>query len=117
MKGPPPLKIAGLARSRPRGDNFHRAPALVAIFTRVILRHNGGIGGVSGFGNVAWGAVIKGEKIEYLLKLRASNRDVVEPYAKEFTVPFTADKRPWTTKVADAMMDQGAVKVVSIHYH
>jgi glutamate dehydrogenase (NADP+) len=64
---------------------------------------------LSGFGNVAWGAALKaselggtvvtisgpdgyiydpagvtGEKIDYLLKLRASNQDIVEPYAKEF---------------------------------
>ena len=78
---------------------------------------------VSGFGNVAWGAVqkatelggkvvtlsgpdgyvydpdgIKGEKIEYMLKLRASNKDAVEDYAKEFKVKFVAGKRPWEVK-------------------
>jgi glutamate dehydrogenase (NADP+) len=64
--------------------------------------------GVSGFGNVAWGAITKinelggkvvtisgpdgyvydpdgiKEKVDYLLELRASNNDVVEPYAHEF---------------------------------
>jgi glutamate dehydrogenase (NADP+) len=78
---------------------------------------------VSGFGNVAWGAVqkatelggkvvtlsgpdgyvydpdgIKGEKIDYMLKLRASNKDAVEDYAKEFKVKFVAGKRPWEVK-------------------
>jgi glutamate dehydrogenase (NADP+) len=78
---------------------------------------------VSGFGNVAWGAVrkvtelggkvvtisgpdgyvydpdgIKGEKIDYMLKLRASNKDIVEDYAKEFKVKFVAGKRPWEVK-------------------
>ena len=78
---------------------------------------------VSGFGNVAWGAVqkatelggkvvtlsgpdgyvydpdgIKGEKIDYMLKLRASNKDAVEDYAKEFKVKFVAGKRPWEIK-------------------
>ncbi|MFZ1518136.1 MAG: NADP-specific glutamate dehydrogenase, partial [Ignavibacteriaceae bacterium] len=78
---------------------------------------------VSGFGNVAWGAVqkatelggkvvtlsgpdgyvydpdgIKGEKIEYMLKLRASNKDAVEDYAKEFKVKFVTGKRPWEVK-------------------
>ncbi len=78
---------------------------------------------VSGFGNVAWGAVqkvtelggkvvtlsgpdgyvydpdgIKGEKIDYMLKLRASNKDIVEDYAKEFKVKFVPGKRPWEVK-------------------
>ncbi len=83
---------------------------------------------ISGFGNVAWGAAlkvtqiggkvvtlsgpdgfiydengVKGERIEYMLKLRASNRDVVEPYAREFNVPFYAGMRPWGTPVDVAM--------------
>jgi glutamate dehydrogenase (NADP+) len=78
---------------------------------------------VSGFGNVAWGAVqkvtelggkvvtlsgpdgyiydpdgVKGEKIDYMLKLRSSNKDAVEDYAKEFKVKFVAGKRPWEVK-------------------
>lgn len=78
---------------------------------------------VSGFGNVAWGAVqkvtelggkvvtlsgpdgyiydpdgVKGEKIDYMLKLRASNKDAVEDYAKEFKVKFVPGKRPWEIK-------------------
>jgi len=78
---------------------------------------------VSGFGNVAWGAVqkvtelggkvvtlsgpdgyiydpdgIKGEKIEYMLKLRASNKDAVEDYAKEYKVKFVPGKHPWEVK-------------------
>ncbi|MBE0551622.1 MAG: NADP-specific glutamate dehydrogenase [Ignavibacterium sp.] len=78
---------------------------------------------VSGFGNVAWGAVrkvtqlggkvvtlsgpdgyiydpdgIKGEKIDYMLKLRSSNKDAVEDYAKEFKVQFVPGKRPWEVK-------------------
>lgn len=78
---------------------------------------------VSGFGNVAWGAVskvaelggkvvtisgpdgyvfdpdgIKGEKINYMLKLRSSNKDAVEDYAKEFKVKFVPGKKPWEVK-------------------
>ncbi|RJP73603.1 MAG: NADP-specific glutamate dehydrogenase [Ignavibacteriales bacterium] len=89
---------------------------------------DGKVFAVSGFGNVAWGAVIKinqlggkvvtlsgpdgfiydkdgisGEKIDYMLKLRASAQDAVEPYAKEFKVPFYAGKRPWGIKVDVAM--------------
>jgi len=78
---------------------------------------------VSGFGNVAWGAVskatelggkvvtisgpdgyvydadgIKGEKIDYMLELRASNNDVVKPYADKFGAKFVAGKHPWEVK-------------------
>jgi len=79
---------------------------------------------VSGFGNVAWGAVLKvnelggrvvtlsgpdgyiydpkgisGEKVEYMLELRASNQDVVQPYAVEFPeAKFYEGKRPWQVK-------------------
>lgn len=79
---------------------------------------------LSGFGNVAWGAATKinelggkvltlsgpdgyvydpegitGEKIEYMLELRASNQDVVQPYVYEFPeAKFFAGKRPWEVK-------------------
>jgi glutamate dehydrogenase (NADP+) len=78
---------------------------------------------VSGFGNVAWGAAqkvnelggkvvtlsgpdgyiydkdgIKGDKVEYMLEMRASNRDMVQDYADEFNVPFHPEKRPWEVK-------------------
>ncbi len=89
---------------------------------------DGKVFAVSGFGNVAWGAVTKinqlggkvvtlsgpdgfiydkdginGEKIDFMLKLRSSAQDAVEPYAKEFKVPFYAGKRPWGIKVDVAM--------------
>lgn len=84
---------------------------------------------VSGFGNVAWGAVIKlnelgakvvtlsgpdgyiydeegisGEKIEYMLELRASNDDIVAPFAEEFdSAVFIPNKHPWEVKCDIAM--------------
>jgi glutamate dehydrogenase (NADP+) len=83
---------------------------------------------VSGFGNVAWGAVQKvnelggtvvtlsgpdgfiydpdgvmNEKVDYLLKLRASNKDAVEDYSKEFKVEFLPGKKPWSIKVDVAL--------------
>lgn len=83
---------------------------------------------VSGFGNVAWGAVTKinelggkvvtlsgpdgyiydkdgitGEKVDYMLQLRASAQDIVEPYATEFGSEFHPGKRPWEVKVDVAM--------------
>jgi glutamate dehydrogenase (NADP+) len=79
---------------------------------------------VSGFGNVAWGAVqkinqlggkvvtlsgpdgfiydkdgIKGEKVDYMLKLRASANDRVKDYADKFKVEYFPGKRPWGVKV------------------
>jgi glutamate dehydrogenase (NADP+) len=80
---------------------------------------------VSGFGNVAWGAVTKAtelgakvvtlsgpdgyivdeegistkEKIDYMLELRASNNDAVAPYAEKFKATFVPEKRPWEVPV------------------
>lgn len=80
---------------------------------------------ISGFGNVAWGAALKaveygakvvtisgpdgyiydpngisGEKIDYMLELRASNQDIVAPYAERFAgSEFFAGKKPWEQKV------------------
>ena len=79
---------------------------------------------VSGFGNVAWGAVrkanelgakvitisgpdgyiydpdgISGNKIDYMLELRSSNQDIVQPYAQKFpNAKFISGKRPWEVK-------------------
>ena len=84
---------------------------------------------VSGFGNVAWGAVkkatelgakvvtisgpdgyiydpdgISGEKIDFMLELRASGNDVVAPYAEKFpSSTFFPDKRPWEQKADIAL--------------
>ena len=83
---------------------------------------------VSGFGNVAWGAVqkvndlggkvvtlsgpdgfiydpdgVKGEKVDYMLKLRSSNKDAVEDYSKEFKVEFFPSKKPWGVKADVAL--------------
>ena len=84
---------------------------------------------ISGFGNVAWGAASKAtelgakvvtisgpdgyiydpagldkEKIAYMLELRASNNDVVAPYADKFPgSTFTPGRKPWEVKVDIAM--------------
>ena len=84
---------------------------------------------ISGFGNVAWGAAskatelgakvvtisgpdgyiydpagISGEKIDYMLELRATGEDIVEPYADQFPgSKFVANKRPWEVKVDIAL--------------
>jgi len=79
---------------------------------------------LSGFGNVCWGAALKATelgakvhtisgpdgyiydpvgldaaKIAYLLELRASNNDVVAPYAQRWPgAQFFAGRRPWERK-------------------
>lgn len=84
---------------------------------------------ISGFGNVAWGAALKanelgakvvtisgpdgyiydpagisGEKVDYMLELRASGEDIVEPYAEKFPgSQFFAGKKPWEQKVDIAL--------------
>ena len=84
---------------------------------------------ISGFGNVAWGAALKvtelggkvvtisgpdgyiydeagisGDKIDFMLELRASNNDVVKPYAAEFAgAKFVEGKKPWEVKVDVAL--------------
>lgn len=84
---------------------------------------------VSGFGNVAWGAVTKatelgakvvtisgpdgyiydpegitGEKIDFMLELRASGNDICQPYADEFKgSKFIEGRKPWEVKVDVAL--------------
>ncbi|MCC8133523.1 MAG: NADP-specific glutamate dehydrogenase [Tannerellaceae bacterium] len=84
---------------------------------------------LSGFGNVAWGAAIKanelgarvvtisgpdgyvydpdgisGDKIDYMLELRNSGMDIVEPYVEEYpNATFYPGKRPWEQKVDIAL--------------
>ncbi len=79
---------------------------------------------ISGFGNVAWGAATKAtqlgarvvaisgpdgviynpegmtkEKLDYMLELRASNNDVVAPFAQKFPdATFIPGKKAWSVK-------------------
>ena len=79
---------------------------------------------ISGFGNVAWGAAKKAtelgakviaisgpdgvvlnpngmndEKIDYMLELRASNRNIVAPFAEKFSdATFVPGKKAWSVK-------------------
>ena len=78
---------------------------------------------ISGFGNVAWGAATKAtelgakvvtisgpdgyiydekgltqEGVDYMLELRASNNDVVAPYAEKFGAKFFPKAKPWEVK-------------------
>ncbi len=79
---------------------------------------------VSGFGNVAWGVVLKinqlggkvltisgpdgyvydengitEEKAAYMLEMRASGRDKVQDYADKFGAKFFPGEKPWGVKV------------------
>ncbi len=103
-------------------------------YTNEVLAHDGeDIKGktfaVSGFGNVAWGAIKKiaelggipltlsgpdgyvydkdgivtEEKINYLLEMRASGRDKAKDYADKFGAEFFPGQKPWGVKVDVAL--------------
>ncbi len=103
-------------------------------YTNEVLKHeNDEIEGktfaVSGFGNVAWGAIkkiaelggipvtlsgpdgyvydkdgiITEEKINYLLEMRASGRDKAQDYADKFGAEFFPGQKPWGVKVDVAL--------------
>ena len=115
----------GGSRIRPEATGFG-----TMYFARDMLHENeeemnGKRIAVSGFGNVAWGAVMKAsqlgakvvtisgpdgyiydenginipEKWAYMLQLRASNNDVVKPYANRFKAEFVPGKKPWDVPV------------------
>ena len=103
-------------------------------FLNEVLEHQGDtIKGktfcLSGFGNVAWGAALKitelggkvltlsgpdgyiydkdgvsGEKIDYMLEMRASGRNKVQDYSDKFGCEFVAGKKPWGNVKADIYM-------------
>ncbi len=84
---------------------------------------------VSGFGNVAWGAVkkatelgakvvtlsgpdgyvydpdgVSGDKIDYMLELRLSGEDIVAPYAERYpSATFHEGRKPWEVKADIAL--------------
>ena len=110
---------------RPEATGF----GAVYFLEHLLRERNEGLAGkrvaISGFGNVAWGAVRKAselgakvvtisgpdgyvydeagistpEKFEYLLALRASNNDAVEPYARSFKATFVPGRKPWEVPV------------------
>ncbi|MBR0416943.1 MAG: NADP-specific glutamate dehydrogenase [Firmicutes bacterium] len=101
----------------------------IVFFIQNMLKANGdSIEGktavISGFGNVAWGTAqkleqvgakliafsgpdgyildesgITGEKVEYMLELRASGKDICSPYADKFPeAKFFPGEKPWGVK-------------------
>ncbi len=114
----------GGSRIRPEATGYG-----ALYFVQHVLHHAGkDIKGktvaISGFGNVAWGAAKKAtelgakviavsgpdgvchipagmnaEMIEYMLELRASNKNIVAPMADKFSgVTFTPGKKAWSIK-------------------
>jgi glutamate dehydrogenase (NADP+) len=113
---------------RPEATGFGAVYFAEEILKRKGMDFEGKTVSVSGFGNVAWGVALKvtelggkvvtlsgpdgfiydkggvtGEKIDYLLELRATGNDIVKPYADKFDTEFHANKRPWNIKVDIAM--------------
>lgn len=110
----------GGSRIRPEATGFGNVYFAREMLATRNLTIEGKIVTVSGFGNVAWGSVkkatelgakvvtlsgpdgyiydpdgVSGEKIDFMLELRASNKDIVQPYAEKFGVKFFAGRRPW----------------------
>jgi len=109
---------------RPEATGFGVVYFTSEMLATINTSFNDKVVAVSGFGNVAWGAVkkatelgakvvtlsgpdgyiydpegISGEKIDFMLELRASNEDIVSPYATEFkSATFVAGKHPWEVK-------------------
>ncbi len=119
----------GGSRLRPEAPGFG---ALYFVQNMLALKNQdlkGKTVAISGFGNVAWGAATKatelgakvvtisgpdgyvydpdgisGEKIEYMLELRASGNDVVAPYAEKYPgATFYPGRKPWEQKVNIAL--------------
>ncbi len=101
----------------------------VVFFAREMLKHcgeelKGKTAVISGFGNVSWGTALKltelgakvitisgpdgyiydpegvtGEKIDFMLELRSSGKNICAPYADKFPgSEFHAGKKPWGVK-------------------
>lgn len=103
-------------------------------FLEDVLRHFGeNIKGktfaLSGYGNVTWGAClkinelggkvvsvsgsqgyvydpdgVKGDKVDYLLEMRASTTGKIKDYADKYGLPFHAGQKPWGNVKADIYM-------------
>ncbi len=116
----------GGSRIRPEATGFGACYFVENMLKAIGTDFKGKTVAISGFGNVAWGAVTKAtqlgakvvtisgpdgyvydpdgistqEKIDYMLELRASGNDIVAPYAEKFpNATFYAGKKPWEQKV------------------
>ena len=109
---------------RPEATGFGAVYFLRQMLEKAGMDIKGQTIAISGFGNVAWGAATKAtelgakviaisgpdgviynpngmtpEKIAYMLDLRASNRNIVAPFAEKFSdATFTPGKKAWSVK-------------------
>ena len=119
----------GGSRIRPEATGFGAIYFVNDMLARKGESIKGKTVAVSGFGNVAWGATLKatelgakvvtisgpdgyiydpdgisGDKIDYMLELRASGNDIVEPYAEKYpNATFFPGRKPWEQKVDIAL--------------
>ena len=109
---------------RPEATGFGALYFVEHMLNRAGKELKGATIAISGFGNVAWGAAKKAtelgakviaisgpdgvvlnpngmndEKIAYMLELRASNRNIVAPFAEKFSdATFIPGKKAWSVK-------------------
>ena len=109
---------------RPEATGFGAVYFLRQMLEKAGMDIKGQTIAISGFGNVAWGASKKAtelgakviaisgpdgvvtipngmneEMIDYMLELRASNRNIVAPFAEKFAgTTFTPGKKAWSVK-------------------
>ncbi|MEF9950729.1 MAG: NADP-specific glutamate dehydrogenase, partial [Mucinivorans sp.] len=114
---------------RPEATGFGAVYFLTQMLADMGTKIEGKTIAISGFGNVAWGVATKAtelggrvvtisgpdgfihdpagldaEKIAYMLELRASNNDIVAPYAERFAgAKFYPAQKPWQVKCDIAM--------------
>ncbi len=119
----------GGSRIRPEATGFGALYFVQSMLAELGQDIKGKTVGVSGFGNVAWGATLKatelgakvvtisgpdgyiydpegisGEKIDYMLYLRATGEDIVAPYAERFPeATFYPGRKPWEQKIDIAL--------------
>lgn len=119
----------GGSRIRPEATGYGALYFVQDVLKEKGLEIKGKTIAISGFGNVAWGAAQKAtelgakvitisgpdgyildpegldaEKIAYMLELRATGDDIVEPYAEKFPgSTFFPDRKPWEQKVDIAL--------------
>ena len=109
---------------RPEATGFGALYFVEHMLNRAGKELKGATVAISGFGNVAWGAATKAtelgakviaisgpdgvvynpngmneEKLAYMLELRASNRNIVAPFAEKFAdATFIPGKKAWSVK-------------------
>ena len=114
---------------RPEATGYGAVYFTDEYFKKIGKKIEGTTFAISGFGNVAWGVCQKveqlggkvvtisgpdgfvydpdgivGEKVDYLLEMRASCRDCVKDYADKYGVEFFPGQKPWGRVKADVYM-------------